>query len=326
LPFDAQKVKHVGVVRIEGAVPIAHKQNDELTVDPELVEGFLTAVIIFAKTPVRTIRKASYDILIEVGDSCMVYAVLDPVPDETPYRNQMKQVLKFAEGFSFPPNTQPASIREIATLFQNEGHRWIHIHLLQSLLSSLGLSWMGFLDGSTKEHLEYILPRIEGPQGQGEIQEYVRKKICEQIDREGTTIGFDIERMMEHPEFVIRIDHVITLRRKEIEDAGVKVSEDSVNLKNLWLTAYGYNILQSGMNAGLTCDIETFSRIEEELEKIDISIRTNSDKPPTSSRVSRRLRDYIWEMARHNSDSISSVTSKLVECFLNLTMHKDTSS
>ncbi|MFW9846165.1 MAG: hypothetical protein ACFFD6_05430, partial [Candidatus Thorarchaeota archaeon] len=69
----------------------------EMTVDPDLIAGFVTAVIIFAKTPIRTIRKAAYDILIEVGETVLVLLVCDPVPDEAPYREKLKRILSLVE-------------------------------------------------------------------------------------------------------------------------------------------------------------------------------------------------------------------------------------
>jgi hypothetical protein len=62
-----------------------------------LIAGFVTAVIIFAKTPIRTIRKAAYDILIEVGESVLVLLVVDPVPDEAPYREKLRRILTQVE-------------------------------------------------------------------------------------------------------------------------------------------------------------------------------------------------------------------------------------
>ncbi|MFW9851015.1 MAG: hypothetical protein ACFFF4_17955, partial [Candidatus Thorarchaeota archaeon] len=53
--------------------------------------------IIFAKTPIRTIRKAAYDILIEVGKHTLVLLVVDPVPDEAPYRAKLTRILNQVE-------------------------------------------------------------------------------------------------------------------------------------------------------------------------------------------------------------------------------------
>ncbi|MFX1561534.1 MAG: hypothetical protein ACFFBL_13175, partial [Promethearchaeota archaeon] len=214
---------------MEGGTPVATVSNRETTVDPDLITGFVTAVIIFAKTPIRTIRKAAYDILIEVGETYLLLCVLDPVPDEASYREPMKQVLEFADRFSCTW-AEPPLVHEIASQLTSRNPDWMHYHLLQSLLSSLDMSWMGFLDGNPNEHLEFILPRLEQPQGHAEIHDYVTKKICEQIDAGGTTIGVDIERMIQHAHFAVRVGRVLEQRRREVEAAEIVVKGNSVNL------------------------------------------------------------------------------------------------
>jgi hypothetical protein len=82
---------------MEGGESVLNVPYAEMTVDPDLIAGFVTAVIIFAKTPIRTIRKAAYDILIEVGDTVLVLLVVDPVPDEAPYREKLKKILNNVE-------------------------------------------------------------------------------------------------------------------------------------------------------------------------------------------------------------------------------------
>ena len=82
---------------MEGGESVLNIPYAELTVDPDLIAGFVTAVIIFAKTPIRTIRKAAYDILIEVGESVLVLLVVDPVHDEKPYRVKLRRILDEVE-------------------------------------------------------------------------------------------------------------------------------------------------------------------------------------------------------------------------------------
>ncbi|RDE11999.1 MAG: hypothetical protein C4K49_10930 [Candidatus Thorarchaeota archaeon] len=93
MPLDVSKIRYVSLIRLEGGESILNIPYAEMTVDPDLIAGFVTAVIIFAKTPIRTIRKAAYDILIEVGETVLVLLVVDPVPDEAPYREPLKRIL-----------------------------------------------------------------------------------------------------------------------------------------------------------------------------------------------------------------------------------------
>jgi hypothetical protein len=97
MALDVSKVRYISLIRLEGGESVLNIPYAELTVDPDLIAGFVTAVIIFAKTPIRTIRKAAYDILIEVGESVLVLLVVDPVPDEVPYREKLRRILAGVE-------------------------------------------------------------------------------------------------------------------------------------------------------------------------------------------------------------------------------------
>ncbi len=97
MTVDTKKVRYISLIRMEGGESVLNVPYAEMTVDPDLIAGFVTAVIIFAKTPIRTIRKAAYDILIEVGDTVLVLLVVDPVPDEAPYREKLQKILQNVE-------------------------------------------------------------------------------------------------------------------------------------------------------------------------------------------------------------------------------------
>ncbi len=97
MALNVSKVRYISLIRMEGGESVLNIPYAELTVDPDLIAGFVTAVIIFAKTPIRTIRKAAYDILIEVGETVLVLLVVDPVADESPYREKLKRILEEIE-------------------------------------------------------------------------------------------------------------------------------------------------------------------------------------------------------------------------------------
>ncbi len=97
MAVDVAKVRYIALIRLEGGESVLNVPYAEMTVDPDLIAGFVTAVIIFANTPIRTIRKQAYDILIEVGDSVLVLLVVDPVPDEAPYREKLRSILNQVE-------------------------------------------------------------------------------------------------------------------------------------------------------------------------------------------------------------------------------------
>ncbi len=95
--MEISKVRYISLIRLEGGESILNVPYSKMSVDPDLIAGFVTAVIIFAKNPIRTIRKAIYDILIEIGETVLILLVVDPVPDEEPYRERMRRILKSIE-------------------------------------------------------------------------------------------------------------------------------------------------------------------------------------------------------------------------------------
>ena len=97
MALDVSKVRYISLIRLEGGESILSLPYEEMSIDPDLIAGFVTAVIIFAKTPIRTIRKAAYDILIEVGETVLVLLVVDPVPSEAPYRERLQRILEDVE-------------------------------------------------------------------------------------------------------------------------------------------------------------------------------------------------------------------------------------
>ncbi len=97
MSLDVSKVRYISLISLEGGESILSLPYEEMSIDPDLIAGFVTAVIIFAKTPIRTIRKAAYDILIEVGETVLVLLVVDPVPSEAPYRERLKRILEDVE-------------------------------------------------------------------------------------------------------------------------------------------------------------------------------------------------------------------------------------
>ncbi len=94
---DISRIRYISLIRTEGGESLLSIPYSEVTVDPDLIAGFVNAVMIFAKTPIRTIRKAAYDILIEVGAMIQALLVVDPVPDETPYRERLRQIVQEIE-------------------------------------------------------------------------------------------------------------------------------------------------------------------------------------------------------------------------------------
>lgn len=77
------------------------------------------------------------------------------------------------------------------------------------------------------------------------------ERVCEQIDRGGTTIGLSVDELLHIGDIAARMKDVYELRDAEIkrttifriaDDRWVK-SDGRFDVSGLWITAYGYDVL-----------------------------------------------------------------------------------
>ena len=57
--IDMSKIRYLIIIRLEGGEAVVTIPYAEMMADPDLIAGYVTAVIIFANSPIRTIRKAA---------------------------------------------------------------------------------------------------------------------------------------------------------------------------------------------------------------------------------------------------------------------------
>ncbi|MFX1439505.1 MAG: hypothetical protein ACFFFD_04595 [Promethearchaeota archaeon] len=176
MSIDTTKVRYISLIRMEGGESVLNVPYAEMTVDPDLIAGFVTAVIIFAKTPIRTIRKAAYDILIEVGETVLVLLVVDPVPDESPYREKLKKILQNVE------STHGRKLRDFegdVRIFRDfalniiKEFPYMEIDLDLVPIRRSGGSRIGFRGGDVDKKLEQVEAFINGKRTVAEILDLI---------------------------------------------------------------------------------------------------------------------------------------------------------
>ena len=153
-----------------------------------------------------------------------------------------------------------------------------------------------------------------------DIQSFLRhtlvETLLEQFDSGGTTVLLDIGKMLNTPAAVL-IPRIVELRKREIENliipiVGKKLTvydvymnevgittdpKNSVQLDDLWKTAYGFQILLS-LDFGLRTDLEGLRKIEIVMERIGLSLKTKN--------VIEEINNTIPSM----SDAMHSILSK----------------
>ncbi len=199
-----------------------------------------------------------------------------------------------------------ANLEVVAYTFQMVGDRdhWKVLHLLHEALSLLDFDWIGMIDLEITD-AALFLKDILGTERES-VREMVNEKLvqvfCLQVDKGGTTIGLDTERIsFESAEFVQRIQDIAELRLEELTRVSILQRGEQIDLKLLWLTAYGHQILSS-QKLGISCSINEFEQVKKAVAEIgsEIQIITNGHiQFPTE--MSEGLREYIWHVADYNA-------------------------
>ena len=190
-----------------------------------------------------------------------------------------------------------AAIRTLYPIVREHEPEWKILHLVRCLSETVGVGWLGYLDIDT-DTFESILHE-ENP---SEIKNVLIEQFCRQLDAGGTTVGAVMNKIRKNssPELVLRIPRILENRPQEVEEIVLKVEEgeDSVDIRPLWVTAYGFQLL-SRMNLGLECTVSQFEQVRSALSKLNFNIhisRTGEVIYP-STKMSETMRDYILNLA-----------------------------
>ena len=270
--------------------------------------------------PLTTVSKDGYRMLIEGGGwppSTSKTAVVlfiqsnsDSSADDEPYRERMRTILNLIE-----KGTLDASILDTLPVSEDSEDSWLYIYILQNLLSTLGLEWVGLLDTNPLDLMKRIWTVSSSPEKEQQIRHIVFDVLGSQIERGGPTIGLDTEMMMKYETLANHIDRVHELRKGEIEqlqpilispvhfDNGYDIIE--IDLETLWYTAYGYNVLNE-LELGKNCDGEDFLDIQDAFSNLGITLETSTDAQRTyQPSISKTMKEYIGYTSRFNISKIS---------------------
>ncbi len=222
----------------------------------------------------------------------------DDFQDE-PYRERLRRVHSLTEKGKLDSNTADSIKDNISTQDTN----WLDILILQNFLSSWDLEWVGLLDINPYELLIGLWAIPTSPEMEMQIRDIVFRELTTQIERGGTTIGLDVERMREYEDLSKQVERVLDLRTTEIsnlsplvittvhKDDEYDISE--VDLEPLLYTAYGNEVL-SELNLRSSCSEEDFLDIEEEFGNLGLMITTTTENQDAHQpTISMSMQHYI---------------------------------
>lgn len=162
-------------------------------------------------------------------------------------------------------------ILETLDTYENEG---IQLHL--DLLYALGFGYLGYIEADISEILKRVSDNTKIEVGRKEILPLLLEQVFAQIETKGQTTGLHLdEAMKQHTEFVVLAPTILDLRKKEMAKVRVPFVGDEANLRYLWLTAYGFQIL-SALKMRLYTNQEGLLKIRESLQGLGYNLRTTT--------------------------------------------------
>lgn len=223
---------------------------------------------------------------------------------------------------------------------------WKMVHLFHNSLRVTEFGWMGMLDIGLKKS-EQILKQLLNSGHTRDIENYLVSLLVVKINNGDPTIDLDIETMKHYGDLVMLIDDVVERRQNEMNDqvvpvmtfpidtetilllesVGESVDTHYVDLRPLWLTAYGYELLES-QSMGTTCELREFPMIKDALSALGFDIKTSIDPRPypiigwknrkvlkeqgiespeplveLPQQLSQEMMEYIWQLAEFRSNA-----------------------
>lgn len=135
----------------------------------------------------------------------------------------------------------------------------------KAFLNDIGIPELACYDGSISDIIEIIPTSGSYEDGMLEIQTNLIALLSDQLDNGGSTLFFDIDELSTTPGSVL-VPQIVSKREKELRDLVLYHYESKVNLMPMWLTGFGFSILQAA-KVGRVVQMTEISKLLERYEK-----------------------------------------------------------
>ncbi len=189
---------------------------------------------------------------------------------------------------------------EVSELYEN------NYRVQYDIRAALGLTDYGFIDCNLTDTLLSMAPETPIVEIQSILIKTFVEQVITNVDKNGTTTGLRIEELLTtHGEIAANAQCIFELRKKEIERVRISVNDDEVDLRELWLTAYGYKIL-SALNMRLNTNTEGLEQIKNSFEELGFEIKIGNS-PMSGVDMSKELKDAIWWIVENTDKKWSEI-------------------
>lgn len=161
---------------------------------------------------------------------------------------------------------------------------------------ALGLGDYGFVDRDLTELVLSLGPLTSTEDAREVIAKVLLQEIIQAVDNGGITTGLNLDALvLKHREIGERAKKIIEIRMRELERIRVSISREKIiDLRELAVTAYGFNILNAlDTNLGFYIEIHAFKQIDDALSELGFKLKMGKTKQ-SGVKMSRELRKCIF--------------------------------
>jgi hypothetical protein len=204
------------------------------------------------------------------------------------YRNMALVLLHHRPKYQRPQTISTWSfLHKIVRTFEND---W---RVKQDVLCAMGLSNLGYIDFDMIDLFLSIPASTPIEQAREHVLHLLIDRIVKEIHNDLVTTGLKLEEMAtQHRDIAKMFQQIVEIRKREMELVRVGLQSDLVDLRELYLTAYGYEVL-TALGMRLTTSLEGLEQVRKNLADLGYELKT-SEFSVSGVQMSDELRGTIW--------------------------------
>jgi len=174
--------------------------------------------------------------------------------------------------------------------------------ILHDTLIALGLGDYGFIDYDLSDIYDSIPWETNTEDAQEILTKTLVEKIVASVGRGGQTTGLNLEKVSsKHPEIAALVPKIIEIRTKEIQRITVPKRGSKFDLRELWVTAYGYDKLKTLDMKLETSSIKKFKQVKNAFAEIGLELKTGHSTV-SGVETSNALKELIWWIVKNTGE------------------------
>lgn len=177
----------------------------------------------------------------------------------------------------------------------------------KKLFDRLEMGELFGLDCGASEMLSLIPDLMDIRQGLDELYARIVKRLKKQFNDGGSTLFFNVEKLSTTRGAVI-VEPLIRRRKKELEELTLSMSDKYVDLKPLWFTGYGFEILRK-LGVGVTVSLQRFKSMISLFEELGFDLKYGkkpaSEKTTGNVCISNELKKLVFDSIRSGGELLT---------------------